>query len=59
MPVSGQPVETGEAFEVLGHRNAEVEAGDPGMIEIRARIAGPFFGLKGIPATVADPEVGL
>ncbi len=28
------------------------------MIEIRARIAGPFSALKGIPATVAEPEVG-
>jgi len=28
------------------------------MIEIRARIAGPFSPLKGMPATVADPEVG-
>ena len=28
------------------------------MIEIRARIAGPFSALNGMPATVADPEVG-
>ena len=26
------------------------------MIEIRARIAGPFSALNGMPATVADPE---
>jgi hypothetical protein len=28
------------------------------MIEIRDRIAGPFFALSGIPATTADPELG-
>ena len=28
------------------------------MIEIRDRIAGPFSGLSGMPATVAEPEVG-
>ena len=30
----------------------------PGMIEMRARIAGPFAALNGTPATVADPKVG-
>jgi hypothetical protein len=54
----GQPVETGEEFEVLSHREAQVQALDSGMIEIRARIAGPFSALKGIPVTAADPEVG-
>ena len=28
------------------------------MIEMRARIAGPFAALSGIPATVAEPAVG-
>jgi hypothetical protein len=28
------------------------------MIEIRERIAGPFFAFKGMPATIADPELG-
>ena len=28
------------------------------MIEIRARIADPFSALNGMPATVAEPEVG-
>ena len=28
------------------------------MIEIRDRIAGPFSALSGIPATIAEPEVG-
>jgi hypothetical protein len=28
------------------------------MIEIRDRIAGPFFALNGIPATIAAPELG-
>jgi hypothetical protein len=28
------------------------------MIEVRDRIAGPFFALNGIPATIADPELG-
>src|SRR3984885_14057312 len=28
------------------------------MTEIRERIAGPFFALKGMPATIADPELG-
>ena len=28
------------------------------MIEIRRRISTPFSGASGIPATVADPEVG-
>ena len=28
------------------------------MIEIRDRIAGPFSALNGIPATVAEPELG-
>ncbi len=28
------------------------------MIEMRARIAGPFASLNPIPATVADPELG-
>ena len=28
------------------------------MIEIRRRISTPFSGLSGIPATVAEPEVG-
>jgi hypothetical protein len=34
------------------------ESGDSGIIEIRERIAEPFFALNGIPATTADPEVG-
>ena len=28
------------------------------MIEIRDRIAGPFSALNGMPATVAEPELG-
>ncbi len=28
------------------------------MTEIRARIVGPFSALRGMPATVAEPEVG-
>ncbi len=28
------------------------------MIEMRARISGPFAPLNGIPATLAEPEVG-
>ena len=28
------------------------------MIEIRRRISTPFSGVSGIPATVAEPEVG-
>ena len=28
------------------------------MIEIRERIAGPFFAVSGIPATIAAPELG-
>ncbi len=27
-------------------------------MEIRERIAEPFFALNGIPATIADPELG-
>jgi hypothetical protein len=27
------------------------------MIEIRERIAGPFFAFKGMPATIADPNL--
>jgi hypothetical protein len=29
------------------------------MIEIRARIAGPLVAFRGIPATVADPDVAV
>jgi hypothetical protein len=28
------------------------------MIAMRRRISTPFFGVSGMPATVADPEVG-
>ena len=29
------------------------------MIEIRARIRGPFAAVSGMPATVAEPDVGV
>ena len=55
----GQPVETGEAFEVLGHREAEVEAGGLGHDRDPLPDGRAVLGAsRGCPATVAEPEVG-
>ena len=58
IPHIGELVETSEAFEVLRDGEPEVEARDSGMIEMRARIAGPVSALNGMPAIVAVPDVG-